>query len=55
MFVLKLKKGQGFGAKWDSIANHAWKRKAHDGKWFMDPKCGHAKNEISNNNCPPIA
>ncbi len=33
-------------AKWDSIEKHASKKKAHDGKWFMDPKCGHAKNEI---------
>jgi len=32
VFVLKLKKGQGFGAKWDSIVNHAWKGKAPDGK-----------------------
>jgi len=22
------------------------RRKAHDGKWFMDPKWGHAKNGI---------
>jgi hypothetical protein len=33
-------------AKWDSIDKHASKRKALDGKWFLDPKCGHAKNEI---------
>jgi hypothetical protein len=33
-------------AKWDSIEKDASRRKAHDGKWFMDPKCGHAKNEI---------
>jgi hypothetical protein len=34
-------------AKWDSIEKHAGKRKAINGKWFMDPKCGHAKNEIT--------
>jgi hypothetical protein len=33
-------------AKWDSIHKHANKRKALNGKWFLDPKCGHAKNEI---------
>ncbi len=33
-------------AKWDSIDKHASKSKAFDGKWFLDPKCGHAKNEI---------
>jgi hypothetical protein len=33
-------------AKWDSIKKHVGKRKAPDGKWFMDPKCEHAKNEI---------
>jgi hypothetical protein len=24
------------------------KRKNLDSKWYMDPKCGHAKNEIAN-------
>jgi hypothetical protein len=33
-------------AKWNSIEKHAGKRKTLDGKWFMDPKCEHAKNEI---------
>jgi len=33
-------------AKWDSIDKHASKRKVPDGKWFLDPKCGHAKNQI---------
>jgi len=33
-------------AKWDSIDKHASKRKASNGKWFLDLKCGHAKNEI---------
>jgi hypothetical protein len=23
------------------------KRKTPNGKWFMDPKCGHAKNEFA--------
>jgi hypothetical protein len=32
--------------KWDSIDKHASKRKALDGKWFVDWKCGHPKNEI---------
>ncbi len=39
------KKNKVLVAKWDSIKKHACKRKALDGKWFMDPKCGHAKNE----------
>jgi hypothetical protein len=30
-------------AKWDSINKHASKKKAHDGKWFMDPKGKHEK------------
>ncbi len=34
-------------AKWDSIEKHASKRKVSNGKWFMDPNCGHAKNEIA--------
>jgi hypothetical protein len=34
--------------KWGSIEKHAKKRKNLDGKWYMDPKCGHAKNEIAN-------
>jgi hypothetical protein len=34
--------------KWDYIEKHANKRKNFDGKWYMDPKCGHAKNEITN-------
>jgi len=32
--------------KWDSIEKYLNKSKFFDGKWFMDPKCGHAKNEI---------
>ncbi len=38
-------------AKWDSIEKHAGKKKALNGKWFMDPKCGHAKNELFMFNC----
>ncbi len=34
-------------AKWDSIEKHVRKRKTPNGKWFMDPKCGHAKNEFA--------
>jgi hypothetical protein len=34
-------------AKWDSIKKHASKRKVSNGKWFMDPNCEHAKNEIA--------
>jgi hypothetical protein len=26
----------------------AKKRKNPNGKWYMDPKCGHVKNEIAN-------
>jgi len=32
-------------AKWDFIKKHAREKKNHDGKWYMDPKCGHEKNE----------
>jgi hypothetical protein len=34
-------------AKWGSINKHASKKKGYDGKWIMDPKCMHVKNEIS--------
>jgi hypothetical protein len=34
-------------AKWNSIKKHARKKKNFDGKWYMDPKCGHAKNEVA--------
>ncbi len=40
------KKDKVLMVKWDSIEKHASKTKALDGKWFMDPKRGHAKNEI---------
>jgi hypothetical protein len=32
-------------AKRDSIEKHGGKKKAPNGKWFINPKCGHAKNE----------
>ncbi len=41
------KKDKVLVVKWDSIEKHASKKKAPNGKWFMDPKCGHAKNEIA--------
>ncbi len=41
------KKDKVLVVKWDSIEKHARKKKVHDGKWFLDPKCGHAKNEIT--------
>jgi hypothetical protein len=40
------KKSKVLVAKWDSIEKHVGKNKAFDGKWFMDKKCGHVKNEI---------
>ncbi len=33
--------------KWDFIEKHVGKIKGSDGKWIMDPKCMHVKNEIS--------
>jgi len=33
-------------AKWD-FKKHVGKMKGLDGKWIMDPKCMHVKNEIS--------
>jgi len=40
------KKNNVLVVKWDSIEKYLNKSKVFDGKWFMDPKCGHAKNEI---------
>ncbi len=40
------KKDKVLVAKWNSIDKHASQKKAPNGKWFMDPKCGHLKNEI---------
>ncbi len=34
-------------AKQDYIEKHTGKRKNFDGKWYMDPKCGYAKNDIA--------
>jgi hypothetical protein len=42
----KIEKKTCLVVKWDSIEKHISKIKVLDGKWFMDPKCGHAKNEI---------
>jgi hypothetical protein len=44
--------------KRDYIHKHASKKKGFDGKWIMDPKCMHVKNEISYcstfyNHCSP--
>jgi len=33
--------------KWDFIVKHPSKKNGSDGKWIMDPKCMHVKNEIS--------
>jgi hypothetical protein len=41
------RKGKKLVAKWDSIEKHVGKRKGLDGKWIMDPKCMHVKNETS--------
>jgi hypothetical protein len=48
MFVFNFLKGKGLMVKWDSIKKHVSKRKAFDGKWFMDSRCGHVKNEVVN-------
>jgi hypothetical protein len=32
---------------WDLIKKYVGKRKGFDGKWIMDPKCMHIKNEIA--------
>jgi hypothetical protein len=40
------KKDNVLVVKWDSIEKHLSKSKVLDGKWFMNPKCGHAKKEI---------
>jgi len=34
-------------AKWHSIEKHPGKRKRLITKWYMDPKCEHAKNEFA--------
>jgi hypothetical protein len=52
MFVLELKKkDKVLVVKWDSIDKHASKKKTFNGKWSMDPKCGHAKMKLFMLNC----
>jgi hypothetical protein len=47
LFFIKIqRKDKILVAKWDSIKRHAIFKKNFNSKWFMDPKCGHAKNEI---------
>jgi hypothetical protein len=45
------RKGKFLVAKWETIENCASKWKGFDGKWIMDPKCMHVKNEISYVQC----
>ncbi len=40
------KKEKVLMAKRDSIEKHASERKVSNGKWFMHPKCGHAKMKL---------
>jgi hypothetical protein len=40
-------KGKNWVVKWDVIVKHPSKKKGFNGKWIMDPKCMHIKNEIS--------
>jgi hypothetical protein len=32
---------------WDFIDKHESNKKTPNGKWFIDPKCEHAKNHIA--------
>jgi hypothetical protein len=41
------RKGKNWVVKWNFIIKHPNKKKGSDGKWIMDPKCMHVKNEIS--------
>jgi hypothetical protein len=41
------RKEEIFVAKWDFIEKHVSKQKGSNGKWIMDPKGMHVKNEIS--------
>jgi len=41
------RKEKNLVAKWDFIDKYVQKRKGWYGKWIMDPKCLHVKNEIS--------
>jgi len=48
MFVPELKgRKKNWVVKWDFIVKHPSKKKGFDGKWIMDSKCMHIKNEIS--------
>ncbi len=40
------KKEKVLVVEWYSIKKDVSKRKALNGKWFKDSKCGHGKNEI---------
>jgi hypothetical protein len=40
------RKGKKLVVKKDSIKKYVGNRKGCDGKWIMDPKCMHVKNEI---------
>jgi hypothetical protein len=46
VFMIIEKREKVLVAKWDS-KKHVGKMKGLDGKWIMDPKCMHVKNEIS--------
>ncbi len=39
--------GKNLVVQWDFIEKHVNKKKGSNGKWIMDPKCMHVKNEIS--------
>jgi hypothetical protein len=41
------RKEKNLVTKWDFIDKYVCKRKGSYGKWIMDPKCVHVKNEIS--------
>jgi hypothetical protein len=38
--------GKNLVVQWDFIEKHVNKKKGSNGKWIMDPKCMHVKNEI---------
>jgi hypothetical protein len=46
VFMIIKKREKVLVAKWD-FKKHVGKMKGLDGKWIMDPKCMHVKNEIS--------
>jgi len=41
------RKEKNWVVKWEFIIKHPSKNKGFDGKWIVDPKCVHVKNEIS--------